>query len=59
METLICNSTSFLRITLSQFSEAFGLLATPVALLVAGVKPHLIVLDSSDLSILKLKMVYP
>ena len=59
METLICNLTSFLRIPLSQFSKAFGLTATPVALLVPGVKPDLIVIDSSDLSILKPKMDYP
>ena len=32
METLIYNSTSFLRVTLSQYGESFGLPATPVDL---------------------------
>ena len=42
METLIYNSTSFLGVTLSQYGKAFGLPATPVALLVSGVNtpPH-------------------
>ena len=34
METLLYNSTSLLRVTLSQHGKAFGLPATPVALLV-------------------------
>ena len=34
MET---NSTSFLRVTLSQYDKAFSLAATPVALLVPNV----------------------
>ena len=29
METLIYNSTKFLRLTLSQYGKAFGLSATP------------------------------
>ena len=37
METLIYNSTSFLRVTLGQCSKAYGLPATKVALLVPGV----------------------
>ena len=37
MEILIHNSTSFLRVTLGQNGEAFGLPATLVALLVPGV----------------------
>ena len=31
METLIYNSTSFLRLALSQYGKTFGLSATPVA----------------------------
>ena len=34
METLVSNSTSFLRVTLSQYGNTFGLPATPVVLLV-------------------------
>ena len=34
METLLYNLTSLLRVTLSQHGKAFGLPATPVALLV-------------------------
>ena len=37
METLIYHSNSFLRVTLRQYGKAFGLPATPVALLVLGV----------------------
>ena len=37
METLIYNSTIFLRVTLIQYYKAFGLSATPVALLVPDV----------------------
>lgn len=37
METLILNSTNFLRVTLSQYSKAFSLPATPVAFLVPDV----------------------
>ena len=37
METLIYNSTSFLRVTLSQYGKAFGLPATPAAIPVPGV----------------------
>ena len=39
METLIQNSTSSLRVTLSQYGKAFGLPATPVALVIPGVTP--------------------
>ena len=31
METFICNSTSLLRLALSQYGKAFGLSATPAA----------------------------
>ena len=31
METLMYNSASFLRLTLSQYGKAFGLSVTPVA----------------------------
>ena len=37
METLIYKSTSFLRVTLSQYDKAFGVPVTPVTLLVPGV----------------------
>ena len=37
METLICNATSFLRVTLNQYGKAFGLPATTVALLIPSV----------------------
>ena len=32
METLIYNSTSFLRVTVSQYGKVFGIYATPIAL---------------------------
>ena len=41
MEFNSCNSTSYLKVTFSQYDKAFGLPVTPVALLVPGVKPHL------------------
>ena len=37
METLINDSVSFLRVTLSQYGKAFGLPASLIALLVSGV----------------------
>ena len=37
MECNSCNSTSYLKVTLSQYDKAFGLPVTPVALLVPGV----------------------
>ena len=37
METLIYNSTSFLRITLREYSKPSDLPATPVSLLVPGI----------------------
>ena len=59
METLIYNLTSFFRVTQSQYGKAFGLPATPVALLVNCIftppcnTPHLAAIDSRALSILK------
>ena len=37
METLIYDSTIFLRVTLSQYGKVFDLPVTPVALLIADV----------------------
>ena len=37
MENLLYNSTNFLRVTLIHYGKAFGLPATPVALLVTCV----------------------
>ena len=37
MECNSCNSTSYLKVTLSQYDKAFGQPVTPVALLVPGV----------------------
>ena len=37
MKTLICNSTSFVTLTINPYGKAFSVTATPVPLLVSGV----------------------
>ena len=53
METLIYNSTSFLRLAFGQYFKAFSLSATPVAYYSPVLIRYFIAMDSRALSVLK------